>query len=65
MSQSLDVVWWCVFQGVGPKLDLAEVRAWMAGKVADTGAAVHVETTQGNSEDEPTIEFRNTARGDD
>lgn len=55
IGQSLDMVWWRVFESVGQKWSLAEVRAWMAGRAADTGAAVPDETAQGNSEDEPTI----------
>ena len=34
MSQSLEVVWWRVFEGVGQKQNLAEVRTWVAERVA-------------------------------
>jgi hypothetical protein len=29
MGQSLDVVWWRVFEAVGRKQNLTQVRAWM------------------------------------
>lgn len=55
MGQSLDVVWWRVFESVGRKSSLAETRAWVVGRAADTGSTITAGTTQGNSEDEPTI----------
>ncbi len=59
MVQNLDVVWWRVFDSVGRKSSLAEVRAWVAGRAADAGATVPTETAQGNGEDEPTIVLEN------
>ncbi len=55
MGQSLDVVWWRMFESVGRQWSLAEVRAWMARRAAEAGATVPAETAQGNGEDEPTI----------
>ncbi|MCA1676966.1 MAG: hypothetical protein LC799_33920 [Actinobacteria bacterium] len=55
LGQSLDVVWWRVFESAGQMRSLAEVRAWVAGRVTDTGAAVSGETSQNTDEDEPTI----------
>lgn len=55
MGQSLDVVWWRVYENVGRKWSLAEVRTWMAGRAADAGATVAAETAQGDGVDEPTI----------
>lgn len=55
IGQTLDVVWWRVFESVGQKWSLAEVRAWVAGRAASTGATVPAETAQGNGEGEPTI----------
>lgn len=37
MGQSLDVVWWRVFESMGREVSLTEVRAWMAGRAADAG----------------------------
>jgi hypothetical protein len=44
MGQSLDVVWWRVFESVERKLTLAEVRSWLAEREADAGATVLAET---------------------
>lgn len=35
MGQSLDVVWWRMFESVGRTWSLAEVRVWVAGRAAD------------------------------
>jgi hypothetical protein len=35
VSQSLEVVWWLVLENVGRKRNLAEVRAWVAGREAE------------------------------
>lgn len=43
MGQSLDVVWWRVFESVGRKRSLAEVRAWMTERTTDAGATVPAE----------------------
>lgn len=53
MGQSLDVVWWRLFETVGRKRNLAEVRTWVAGKAADTGTVVSGETAQNSGEGEP------------
>lgn len=63
LGQSLDVVWWRVFECVGRKTSLAEVRAWVAGTAANAGATnagatVPAETAQG-IEDESTIVLEN------
>ncbi len=40
MGQSLDVVWWLVFESTGEKRNLAEVRAWVLRyRNSVTGAA--------------------------
>jgi hypothetical protein len=44
MGQSLDVVWWRVFESVERKLTLAEVRSWLTKREADAGATVPAET---------------------
>ncbi|MCA1672694.1 MAG: hypothetical protein LC799_10990 [Actinobacteria bacterium] len=64
LGQSLDVVWWRVFESAGQKRSLAEVRAWVAGRAADTGAAVSGETSQNTDEDEPTIVLDNAIDGE-
>lgn len=51
MGQSLDVVWWRVFDSVGRQRSLAQVRAWVAARAADAGAIAHAEIAQGNDED--------------
>jgi len=61
MDQSLDVVWWCVLENIGGKSNLSEVRAWMAKRVANTGATVPAEIVQDSSEDETTIVVENAA----
>ncbi len=55
MGQSLDVVWWRLLETVGRQWSLAEVRAWMAERTANSGATVPAEIAQDNGEDEPTI----------
>ena len=60
MGQSLDVVWWRMFESVGRGWSLAEVRTWVVGRAADASATVPPESAQGNDEDEPTIELGNT-----
>ncbi len=37
MSQSLDVVWWLMFESVGQEWSLAEVRAWVTGREKSSG----------------------------
>lgn len=55
MNQSLDVVWWCVFESVGRKRNLTEVRMWLEGRAMDADSAVSGETAQDNNDDESTI----------
>ena len=55
MGQSLDVVWWRVFESVGRQWSLAEVRAWVAGRAVDAGTVIPAEIDQSTGEDEPTI----------
>jgi hypothetical protein len=59
LSQRIDVVWWRVFESVGRKSSLAEVRAWVTERAADADATVAAETAQDNAEDEPTIVLEN------
>lgn len=44
MGQSLDVVWWRVFESVGQRRSLAEVRAWVAERAADSAATIPAHT---------------------
>lgn len=47
MNQSLDVVWWCVFESA--ELNLSEIRTWLAGRMADTCSTIApVDTIQGD-----------------
>ncbi|MGH4008016.1 MAG: hypothetical protein ACRDTH_07630 [Pseudonocardiaceae bacterium] len=55
MGQSLEVVWWRVFESVGRQWSLAEVRAWVAGRAVDAGVTVPTEIAHDNTEDTPTI----------
>lgn len=57
MGQSADVVWWWVFESVGRKWNLAEVRAWVAEKAVDAGSTASAEAAQGSGETEPATEY--------
>lgn len=59
MGQSLDVVWWRLFQSAGRTPNLPEVRTWMAERTANAHVTVPAETAQNNEEDEPVVEFEN------
>lgn len=55
VGQSLDVVWWRVFESVEQKWSLAEVRAWIAGRTTEASTTVSAEIAQDNDKDEPVI----------